>query len=118
MLREIVNAADVGMRDAARQLDFFLQERKQVLVRSGALTNGLERHALAQRQVFSFVYIPHAAMRDEAYDSEAACQQRGVGKAGAGIATASFHKCDRGAREKSGFPFALCQDRKSTRLNS
>ena len=99
VLCEIVNTADVRMGDAPCQLNFLLQQREQILAGCGALANCLESNTLAQFKVFGFVHLAHPAASDEPCDSEAPCQQRGVGKPGACLATSRSHKCNCRPRE-------------------
>src|ERR1051326_7459681 len=76
VLREVVYAADIRVRDAAGKLHFLLEKREQITSRGGPLADGLQSYALAELQVFGFVHFAHAALRDEANDLKTACEQR------------------------------------------
>ena len=67
-LPDVVNAADVGVRDAARDADFVAEALQRVLVRHG-LRQELEGDGLAEAKIvgaINFSHAPTAQQRDDA----------------------------------------------------
>ncbi len=80
VVEHVEGAADVGVRDAAREVDFAEEafHRPRVVRDVGA--DGLQGHALAQDLVLRLVDLTHAAAGDEADDAEAPGQDLALGE--------------------------------------
>jgi hypothetical protein len=88
VLEEIEDAADIRVRDSAGQLDFAAEALICSLIHRDFGSNGLQRDAIAERQILGFVELPHAAAGNEAHDAEPVAEQitrpeRGDGVRGA-----------------------------------
>ena len=75
-LADVVDAADIGMRDLAGDADFAVKALQQVLVLRGFLGQELQRHGLAQREVGGAIDFAHAAAAQQSDDAVASAQQR------------------------------------------
>ena len=73
---EIVNAADVGMRDLARDADFIVEARQRGWIARGHFGQELERDLLAQREIVRAIHFAHAAAAEQRDDAVAIGQQR------------------------------------------
>ena len=75
-LADVVNAADVGMRDLARHAHLAVEAFEQPLVLGGLLGQEFQRHRLAERQVGGAIDLAHAAAAQQSDDAVAPAQQR------------------------------------------
>ncbi len=64
---DVEDAANIGMRDAARDADF-VAESLQGLLAPGKLRQELERDLLAQAEIVSTVHLAHAASAQQRDD--------------------------------------------------
>ena len=71
-LADVVDAADVGVRDLAGDADFFAKASQPGRVRCPTAGEELERHDLPERQVIRPVDLAHAAAAEQAGDAIAA----------------------------------------------
>ena len=88
---DIVNPADVGVRNLARDAHLGVEAREHLLVLGGGLRQELERHGLAQLEIVGPVHFAHAALAEESDDAVALGEDRagresaflrGVGRCG------------------------------------
>ncbi len=88
---QVKNAADIGMSNAAGQLNF-VTEAGQGGGHGGDFgANGFQRDALTEQRVFGFVYFAHAAATQQARDAKTSAGQlarreRGGARRGAELA--------------------------------
>ena len=75
-LAEIVNAADVGMRNLARDANFVAEARQSGFIAGDALGQKLERDWLLERQVVGAVDLAHSAFAEQRDDAIALREQR------------------------------------------
>src|SRR6185436_2013765 len=78
VMEEVEGAANVRVRDPARQMDLPPETIERVPPRRDRGEDGLQRDALAELEVLGLVQLAHPAARDEAHDAEALCED-GVG---------------------------------------
>ena len=72
---EIVNAADVGMRNLARDADFVAEARQSGFIAGHACGQKFERDRLLQRQVVGAVDLAHSAFAEQRDDAIALREQ-------------------------------------------
>ena len=70
----VVHAADVGMRDAARNPYFVAETFQQAFVARGFFGEELERDGLAESKVVGAVNLAHATFAEQGDDAVAACE--------------------------------------------
>ena len=81
---EVVDAADVGMGDLARDANFIAEAVERLRIIGGLRREEFQRDCLAQHQIVGAIHLPHAALpefRDNAISSgeESAGQESAVG---------------------------------------
>jgi hypothetical protein len=69
---DVVDAADVGMRHAAREPHLAGEPRRRVLAVAGVRGQQLERDRLIEPQVVGAIYLAHRAASEQADDAVAA----------------------------------------------
>jgi hypothetical protein len=69
MSADVEEAADVRVRNLARQIDLAFEPLDDVLLFDDLGANSFERHALAQDRVGGLIDLAHAAARDKAHDA-------------------------------------------------
>ena len=75
-LADVVDAADVRMRDLPRESNFLMEASQPVGAMRDVLGQELERHDLSEFQVFGSIHLAHAAPAHQADDPIAAGQHR------------------------------------------
>ena len=75
-LAEIVHAADIGMRDLARDADFIVEAAEGGWIARGHFGQEFERHLLAEREIVRAIDFSHAAAAEERNDPVAIGEQR------------------------------------------
>ena len=75
-LADVVDAADVGMRDLARDAHLGVEALEAVLLRSESPRQELQRDRLAELQVVGAVDLAHAAAAEQADDPVALGEDR------------------------------------------
>ena len=68
---DVVDAADVGVRDLARDADFVVEAREGAIVGGGGLGQEFQGHGLAQGQVGGAIDFAHAAASQQSRDAVA-----------------------------------------------
>ena len=74
-LADVVDAADVGVRDLARHAHLAVEALQQTRVRGRFRRQEFQRHRLAQHQIGGAIDLAHAAAAQQADDAVAAAQQ-------------------------------------------
>jgi len=78
---DIVHAAHVGVRDLARDADFLVETRQQILIAARGFGQELEGDGLAQHQIVGAKDFAHAAFAEPRDDPVAAGEQSAGGEA-------------------------------------
>jgi hypothetical protein len=75
-LADIVNAADIFVRDLARDADLVVKASQQIHVAARGFGKKFERHRLAQDQIVGAKHFAHPAFTQPGDDAIAAGQKR------------------------------------------
>jgi hypothetical protein len=75
MRAQVVNPADIRMRDAFGELHFVFEPGECARIAHHFRADGFQRQPLMQLQVVDFIHVAHAAGRDESHDAKTPREQ-------------------------------------------
>jgi hypothetical protein len=74
-LTDVINAANIGMRDLARDADFVVKARQRFWIAGGFLGQKLKGDRLAKLQICGAIHLPHPARAQKTDDSVSIAEQ-------------------------------------------